>query len=73
LSPYFGDARSVFFGTALKRESGENPEQTRCCKLRQQSLNDARSTVPEKGGKEVSKREQVRRPARIHGCKAFEE
>jgi hypothetical protein len=31
----FGDAVFVFPGSALKRESGANPEQTRCCKLRQ--------------------------------------
>jgi hypothetical protein len=43
--PNFGDARSVFFGTALKRESGANPEQTRYCKFHQKSLNKVQSTV----------------------------
>jgi hypothetical protein len=33
LHQYFGDSISGVFGKLLKRESGENPEQARYCKL----------------------------------------
>jgi hypothetical protein len=34
------------FGGGMKRESGANPEQTRCCKLQQKFLGNAHATVP---------------------------
>jgi len=66
----------------MKRESGENPEQTRCCKLR---LRVEHYSLPLIGfifrlrryqmiGKAFKPREQVRRPATISSsCIAFGE
>ena len=40
---------------ALKRESGANPEQTRCCELRQKSLSNTFSTVSFRNGKDIQR------------------
>jgi hypothetical protein len=50
LVPFF-----PFHGKAVKRESGANPEQTRCCKLRQSFQIILRATVPARNGKDVRK------------------
>ncbi len=50
-------SRPRIFGEVVKRESGENPEQTRCCKLHQNFWTTLVTTVrllPD--GKDVQKR-----------------
>ena len=49
----------------MKRESGANPEQTRCCKFLSKSLNTLQATVRHRMGRH-SKTEQVRRPAKTN-------
>lgn len=38
----------------MKRESGENPEQTRCCKLHQEFLDNTQTTVANSEQKAVN-------------------
>ena len=52
-------------GGVMKRESGANPEQTRCCKFLSKSLNTLQATVRHRMGRH-SKTEQVRRPAKTN-------
>ena len=59
----FGFAAPNCYGSAIKRESGANPEQTRCCKFLPKSLNTSQATVRHRMGRH-SKTEQVRRPAK---------
>jgi hypothetical protein len=43
--------------TTLKRESGANPEQTRCCKLQQKPLRNTQATAPKGAGRMPQKEE----------------
>ncbi len=49
--------RFRIYGRVMKRESGVNPEQTRCCKLRQKSLNNTQIHCSAMNGKDDSKME----------------
>jgi hypothetical protein len=51
----FGDDVSKGYGNTLKRESGVNPEQTRCCKLYQKSLSNTQVHCSERNGKGVQR------------------
>jgi hypothetical protein len=57
----------------MKRESGANPEQTRCCKLRQIFLSNTHATVPTRNGKDAQKWSKSEDLPKFTWFRAFEE